>query len=67
MRLPCGHSPNHFIRLIRTQKACELLKNTDLPISHIAASCGFSDSSYFGKVFKQEMDMTPMEWRNGEG
>lgn len=62
-----GHSPNHFIRLIRTQKACELLKNTDQPIAHIAASCGFSDSSYFGKVFKQEMGMTPMEWRNGEG
>ncbi|HAD12732.1 MAG TPA: hypothetical protein DCF33_09875 [Saprospirales bacterium] len=62
-----GHSPNYFIRLIRTQKACELLKTTDQPIAHIAASCGFSDSSYFGKVFKQEMGMTPMEWRNGEG
>lgn len=62
-----GHSPNHFIRLIRTQKACELLKATDQSISQIAASCGFSDSSYFGKVFKQEMGMTPMEWRNGEG
>jgi signal transduction histidine kinase/DNA-binding response OmpR family regulator/ligand-binding sensor domain-containing protein len=60
-----GHSPNQFIRLIRTQKACELLKTTELPISQIAAACGFSDSSYFGKVFKQEMGVTPMEWRNG--
>lgn len=60
-----GHSPNQFIRLIRMQKACDLLRNTDQPIAHIADTCGFSDASYFGKVFRQEMGMTPMEWRHG--
>ena len=62
-----GHSPNQYIRLIRTQKACDLLRSTDQPISHIASTCGFSDASYFGKVFRQETGMTPMEWRNGGG
>lgn len=60
-----GHSPNQYIRLIRTQKAGELLRTTDKTLAQIASECGFSDASYFGKVFRQEMGVTPVEWRNG--
>ncbi len=58
-----GHSPNQYIRLLRLQKAMELLKNTDDSISSIALECGFSDASYFGKVFRQEYGMTAQEFR----
>jgi signal transduction histidine kinase/DNA-binding response OmpR family regulator/ligand-binding sensor domain-containing protein len=58
-----GHSPNHFIRIMRMQKACDLLKNTDDSIANISEICGYSDASYFGKVFKQEYGMTPQEWK----
>ncbi len=60
-----GHSPNQFIKIIRLQKAKELLKTTDHSIANIAAQCGFNDPSYFGKVFKQEYGVTAQEWRNG--
>ena len=60
-----GYSPNQFIRTIRMQKACELLKNTDDSIANISEICGFSDASYFGKVFRHEHNMTPQEYRNG--
>jgi signal transduction histidine kinase/CheY-like chemotaxis protein/AraC-like DNA-binding protein/ligand-binding sensor domain-containing protein len=58
-----GHSPQQFIRNIRLQKAMDLLTNTDDAIANISAICGFSDASYFGKVFKKELGMTPQAWR----
>ena len=58
-----GYSPNQFIRILRMQKAKELLKTTDDSIANISAICGFNDAGYFGKVFKQENGMTPQDWR----
>jgi AraC-like DNA-binding protein len=58
-----GHSPNQFIKILRLQKAKELLKSTDDTIANIASVCGFTDASYFGKVFKQEYGLTAHEWR----
>jgi len=58
-----GMSPNHFIRHLRLQKSKELLIKTDDTILKISISCGFSDPSYFAKVFKQEYGVTPQEWR----
>jgi len=59
-----GFSPNQFIRILRIQKAKELLKTTSNSITDISSDCGFSDVSYFGKVFRQECGMTPQEYRN---
>lgn len=58
-----GLSPNQFIRHLRLQKSKELLSTTDETILNISMTCGFSDPSYFGKVFKQEFGLTPQEWR----
>ncbi|MBP6238697.1 MAG: response regulator [Saprospiraceae bacterium] len=59
-----GHSPNQFIRVLRVQKAKKLLKTSNESINNIASGCGFTDASYFGKVFRQECGMTPQEYRN---
>lgn len=32
-------------------------------ITQIAFTCGFSDSTHFGRVFLQQTQMTPSEWR----
>ena len=29
----------------------------------IAAACGFTDASYFGKVFRREFGCTPAQYR----
>ena len=56
-------SPNKFIRMIRFQKAKELLINPSLSIASIAYDCGFTDPGYFSRVFKQDYGVTPQEWR----
>ena len=58
-----GCSPNKFIRIIRLNKAKELLKNPDNTIASIAMDCGYNDPGYFARVFKQEYEVTPQEWR----
>lgn len=55
-----------FIAYVNHQKmihASELLRNSDLTISHIAQSLGFTQMSYFSKTFKKEFEMTPKEYR----
>jgi DNA-binding response OmpR family regulator len=58
-----GCSPNKFIRILRLNKAKELLKKTDSSITSIAFECGYNDPAYFSRVFKQENNVTPQEWR----
>ena len=58
-----GYSPNRFIRMMRLAKAKEILQRPNTPISNIALECGFSYAGYFSRVFKQEMGVTPNEWR----
>lgn len=58
-----GCSPNKFIRIIRLNKAKELLANPSLSIATIALDCGYNDPGYFARVFKQEFGVTPQEWR----
>ena len=58
-----GCSPNKFIRIIRLNKAKELLKNPANTIAFISINCGYNDPGYFARVFKQEYLVTPQEWR----
>ena len=47
----------------RLHKALELLRSTDLQISEIAYDVGFSDPSYFTRMFRQELGKAPGEVR----
>ena len=58
-----GFSPNKFIRTIRMSKAKELLMDPSNSIASVAYDCGYNDPGYFSRVFKQDYDVTPQEWR----
>jgi two-component system response regulator YesN len=53
---------NEFLNKIRIKKACEFLKQ-DIPISDISNMVGYSDQSYFCKVFKKFTGLTPSNFR----
>lgn len=57
-------SPNQFIRMVRLNKAKELLANPSNSISSVAIESGYNDPSYFARIFKQETGYTPQDWRN---
>lgn len=53
---------SHYILMLRINKACELLNNSDLSIKTIAYSVGFNDALYFSKKFKETMGFSPTEF-----
>ncbi|MBR4617487.1 MAG: substrate-binding domain-containing protein [Kiritimatiellae bacterium] len=62
-RKTVGHSILDEIHEVRFEKACDMLKNTDKPISVIIASCGYASESFFKKRFLQRTGMTMRAWR----
>lgn len=59
-----GLSLTFFVRRIRLGKAKVLLKNSQQDISEIAFAVGFSDPKYFSRVFTEEFQQSPSEFRN---
>lgn len=52
------------IRSLRMEKAKELLSGKEeLPLSEVAALCGFHDYNYFITVFSREVGCSPNMWR----
>lgn len=58
-----GVTPFEYIKTKRLKKGESLLVTTDLSISAIAEKCGFSDTSFFVKQFKQMYGITPTALR----
>ncbi len=52
-----------YLSRVRVDKAKMLLKNEEFPIAQIAQEVGFSDQSYFTKVFKKVEKCTPKIFR----
>ena len=60
-----GMSPQEFLSHIRIKKAMELLSETNMGISEIASSVGYSDSLAFSKFFKAHVGVSPKNYRFG--
>ncbi len=56
-----GRTVTGYIRHVRLETARDLMETTDLNISQIVYSIGFTSRSYFSKIFKEKYEMTPME------
>lgn len=58
-----GQTPANYMNFVRLQYAANMMNNTDKPIGEIATDCGFSDISYFSKLFKRLYSMSPAKYR----
>lgn len=52
-----------YLNLMRVEKAKELLTNTEKSIYEIMQNAGFTDQGTFNRVFKQNINCTPREYR----
>lgn len=62
-----GKNLKRVITDARMEKARELLLSTNLPVADVAARCGYLSANYFSKLFRQQTDLTPNEYRNSGG
>ncbi len=56
-----GYSPSELIRLIRLEKARELLQNKEGNITETAYATGFTSQSYFTKCFTEHFGYPPSQ------
>ena len=58
-----GTTPIKYQNELRLRVSCEMLSFTELTVSNIAQSCGFSDPLYYSRIFKRKYNMSPTESR----
>ena len=62
-RLAMNIRPIEYLTALRVERAIDLLLNTGRSVTDICSACGFSDISYFGKVFHAATGFPPRTFR----
>lgn len=61
-----GEGFGEYLRRVRLEEACRLLRETELPNEQIVYACGLRDIPTFYRQFKSHAGMTPNAYRQGE-
>jgi signal transduction histidine kinase/DNA-binding LacI/PurR family transcriptional regulator/AraC-like DNA-binding protein len=61
-----GLTPVVYLKRWRIQQAKEMLETTDKSVTAVALAAGFSSQSYFSRVFKAQVGVSPTAYRSGE-
>ena len=62
-RQSTGETPGTYITRKKIEQAELLLITTDIPVKNIAAQLGFEDVSYFIRLFRRHLGITPHHYR----
>ena len=57
-----GCSCREYIMRQRIQSACRMLEAANSSVTHVAFNAGFSDASYFARLFRKYMKTSPAEY-----
>ena len=59
-------TPKQLLMKKRIDKACQLLEDTPMSITDVAAACGYADHSAFSRQFRLATHMTPAQYRSSQ-
>lgn len=58
-----GLGIREYVNLLRVQKAQSMLQETNLSVSEVAESLGFDSLTYFERIFKRHLEVSPVQFR----
>src|SRR4030095_4396077 len=58
-----GMTPINYVHALRLEEAKQMLETTDLPVEAIANETGYEDTSFFGRLFRRKVGLTPTKYR----
>ena len=58
-----GMTPLDYVHALRLEEAKQMLETSDLPIEEIASETGYEDTSFFGRLFRRKVGLTPNQYR----
>ncbi|HZR44732.1 MAG TPA: AraC family transcriptional regulator [Ktedonobacteraceae bacterium] len=59
-----GETPHQFVQRQRVERAKKLLRDSDVPLAHVALECGFANQSHLTRVLKRHLHLTPRVYRH---
>jgi transcriptional regulator GlxA family with amidase domain len=62
-----GMAPLEYVHTLRLEESKHLLETTDAPIEAVANEVGYADASFFGRLFRRKVGMTPAQYRRRFG
>ena len=66
-RRATGNTFTDFVNLVRVNRACQLLMETDRQVTRICYEVGFNNVANFNRRFREIKGMTPSEFRHQAG
>jgi AraC-like DNA-binding protein len=57
-----GVNCRDYVMRLRVETACTLLEVPGASIANVATTAGFTDASYFARMFRSRMGMSPKEY-----
>ncbi len=64
-RIKTSYSFLEYLRFHRLKRALELIRDQGRRINEIARETGFRDMSYFGRIFRKYIGVSPSDYQNG--
>ena len=58
-----GLTPLDYVQALRLEEAKQMLEMGDLSVEAIANEIGYEDASFFGRMFRRKVGMTPVQYR----
>jgi transcriptional regulator GlxA family with amidase domain len=61
--LATGMGPLEYVHTLRVEEAKQLLETTDWPVEAVAVEVGYQDASFFTRLFRRQVSLTPAQYR----
>jgi transcriptional regulator GlxA family with amidase domain len=58
-----GMSPLEYVHTLRLEEAKQMLEAGDEPVEAIAVEVGYQDASFFGRLFRRKVALSPAQYR----
>ncbi len=58
-----GMTPMDYVHALRLEEAKQMLERTDVAIEAVANEVGYEDASFFGRLFRRKVGLTPAQYR----
>jgi transcriptional regulator GlxA family with amidase domain len=62
-----GLTPMEYVQTLRLEEAKQWLESGDTPVEAIAEAVGYEDGSFFSRLFRREVGLTPAQYRKRFG
>jgi len=62
-----GMTPLEYVHTLRLEEAKQLLESSDMPVEAVATEVGYQDASFFNRLFRRKVHLSPAQYRRRFG